>query len=294
MPVSSMTGFARAAGSHAGFAWVVEIRSVNGRGLDMRLRLPAPFDAFEADIRARLQKALARGNVQLSLTPSRETGAAPGVINDAAFLHYAEQVERLTWAAKLAAPTVGDILRLPGVIETRDAAAGEIEADLAGAALASIDEAVDSLVEARRREGAALTAIVRGLIDDIDAKIAEAEIADRTRREAIPARLRAQIAQLGESGLALDADRLHQEAVLIASRIDVREELDRLKAHVGQARTLLGEKGAVGRKLDFLTQEFVRESNTLCAKANDLTLTRVGLDLKALVEQFREQIQNIE
>jgi len=294
MSIASMTGFARSQGAFAGLGWTFEFRSVNGRGLDVRFRLPAPFDILEADLRARLQKRLARGAVQVSLTARRDPGATGQRVNDAAFAAYAEAAERLAWSAKLAAATVGDLLRLPGVIdqgEGGDAALGE---EAQAAAVASFEEGLGLLEQARRGEGEALARIVSGLLDDIDWRVRDAGTADSARQSAIRARLKAQVEALMDTSAALDPDRLHQEAVLIASRVDVREEIDRLKAHVEQARGHLAGAGPVGRKLDFLAQEFVRESNTLCSKANDIALTRIGLDLKAIVEQFREQVQNIE
>lgn len=293
MSVSSMTGFARAQGAGQTLAWVFELRSVNGRGLDLRFRLPVPLDACEADLRARAQKRLVRGNVQIGVSVKRESIAATARVNDSAFQGYAELGARLAAGAGLAPLTTGDIMRLPGVIETAETGETSLsEAEQAEVA-ASFEVALDQLIAARRQEGQALAAIIGGLLDQMSDRIAAAEAADGARLASIRERLQTQIKALLETS-ALDADRLHQEAVLIASRIDVREEIDRLKAHVEQARGHLRAKDAVGRKLDFLSQEFVREANTLCSKANDIALTRIGLDLKAIVEQFREQVQNIE
>lgn len=294
MTLSSMTGFARAQGAIEGLSWAFELRSVNGRGLDLRFRLPAPLDACEADLRARAQKRLTRGNVQISASIKREAGPAATRINEAAFQAYAEVGARLAASHGLGALVAGDILRLPGVVEAGDAGdAGLSEAEQAAVGL-SFETALNGLVAARRQEGQALAAIVGGLLDQMGQRILAAETADSARLAAVRERLKSQIAALVETAAGFDADRLHQEAVLIASRIDIREEIDRLKAHVEQARGHLDAQEAVGRKLDFLSQEFVREANTLCSKANDIALTRIGLDLKAIVEQFREQVQNIE
>jgi len=293
MAVASMTGFARAQGQAGVHVAIFELRSVNGRGLDLRFRLPAPFDVLEQDLRARAQKRLARGSVQIGLTVRREAASGAACINEAVFADFAALAEKLAWKANLAAATVGDLLRLPGVIET-SSTEDALDETARAAVLALFDEALDSLVTARRQEGAALERIVGGQLDAMRQAIAAAGTAEAARAGAIRARLQTQIAALLDGATGLDPDRLHQEAVLIAARIDIREEIDRLIAHVDAARALLAADEPVGRKLDFLTQELVRESNTLCSKANDLALTRIGLDLKALVEQFREQIQNIE
>lgn len=289
-----MTGFARTQGASSTLSWSIEIRSVNGRGLDLRFKLPSPFDALEPEFRLRAQKRLFRGNVQVGLSYKREAAALESRVNEQVFLAYAEAAESLAWKAKLAAATTGDLMRLPGVIETADT--GELVLDEACQrdVLRCFDDALDQLIASRQSEGTALARIVSMQVDAMGERVAEAKTADAARHDAIKARLETQIAALlGTSG-SFDPDRLHQEAVLIASRIDVREEMDRLLAHIEQARAHLVSKEPVGRKLDFLSQEFVREANTLCSKANDIALTRIGLDLKAIVEQFREQVQNIE
>lgn len=289
-----MTGFARAQGTAGGFSVSVEIRSVNGRGLDLRFRLQAPFDGLEAEFRSRVQKVLSRGSVQINLACKREAGAAGIRVNEALFAELAETAERLAWTAKLTQATVADLLRLPGVIESGEGREDAPDEAAQAAVLALFDEALAGLCATRRAEGAALSVVLSRQIDQMAALISAAEAADATRPAAIRARLEGQIKALMETGQGFDADRLHQEAMLIATRIDVREEIDRFKAHIDTARALGRAREPVGRKLDFLTQEFVREANTLCSKANDLALTRIGLDLKAVVEQFREQVQNIE
>ncbi|HRJ68735.1 MAG TPA: YicC family protein [Beijerinckiaceae bacterium] len=294
MSIRSMTGFARAQGTGAGFSWTFEAKSVNGRGLDARFRLPAGFDMLEPDMRSRTQKALTRGNVNVTLTVRRDASSTGVRINETLFAHLAEAAERLAWTAKLPSMTAGDILRLPGVIESGDAAEEGPPESVIAAVLTSFDAVLADLVLSRRSEGAALERIIAGQIDGIETGIGTAEAADSRRSDAIRSRLETQIAALLGTADRFDPDRLHQEAMLIAARIDVKEEIDRLKAHVAAARALLASGEAVGRKLDFLAQEFVREANTLCSKANDIALTRAGLDLKTWVEQFREQVQNIE
>ena len=294
MALCSMTGFARAQGAEAGYSFAFELKSVNGRGLDLRFRLQQPFDGLEADLRARAQKVLARGNVQIGLTVKRDSTGAGLRINEALFAELAETAERLAWSAELTQATVGDLIRIPGVIEAGDVRDDAPSDEVVAAVVACFDQALAMLVASRRSEGEALARIVTAQIDQMEAGIAQAEALDALRPAAIRARLKSQIDALLETSATFDADRLHQEAVLIASRMDVREEIDRFQAHVAAARTLLAAREPVGRKLDFLTQEFVREANTLCSKANDIALTRIGLDLKTLVEQFREQIQNVE
>ena len=289
-----MTGFARAQGAEAGHTFAFELKSVNGRGLDLRFRLPQPFDALEADLRARAQKVLARGNVQIGLSVKRETTGAGLRVNEALFAELAETAEQLAWSAKLTQATVGDLLRIPGVIEAGEGRDEPPSEAVTAAVIACFDAALEMLVASRRSEGEALGRILAAQIDQMASGIAAAETLDALRPAALRARLKSQIEALLEASATFDADRLHQEAVLMASRLDVREEIDRFVAHVAAARVLLATPEPVGRKLDFLTQEFVREANTLCSKANDIALTRIGLDLKTLVEQFREQVQNVE
>jgi uncharacterized protein (TIGR00255 family) len=199
------------------------------------------------------------------------------------------------WLPTAAPPTLDGILALRGVMETVDQADDEAtRATLATAILANLDAALDALLADRRREGAAIGAVLHGRLDAIETTVRAAEASPARKPETIRARLQQQIAELIGASPALDPDRLHQEAVLIATRADVREEIDRLVAHTAAARALLAENGPVGRRLDFLAQEFGREANTLCAKSNDRELTALGLELKALVDQLREQVQNLE
>lgn len=294
MALRSMTGFSRVQGTSSGYVWAIEMKSVNGRGLDLRFRLPPSFDRLEPEMRARAQKVLARGSISITVSLRREVvGSAPR-INEAVFAALAEKAEQLAWSSKLNGVTVGDLLRLPGVIETGDSGEEEMPESVRADLLSSFDAALADLLAARTAEGATLAKIVSGHLDEISASVVDAAAIDVHRPQAVRARLDVQIAQLLGASERFDSDRLHQEAMLIAARIDVREEIDRLKAHVDAGRTLLGEVAPVGRKLDFLTQEFVREANTLCSKANDIALTRVGLALKSSVEQLREQVQNIE
>jgi uncharacterized protein (TIGR00255 family) len=295
MAVNSMTGFARAAGSSGAWRWAFEVKTVNAKGLDLRLRMPPPFDRVEAEARVRLAKALARGTCFATLTAQREGASSAARINEAALASIAAAVRAAAEAAGLAPPTMDGLLGVRGVVEVAEAEDGEaaVAAACAGA-LAGLDEALASLGEVRRVEGEALAAVLRERLDAIERLTLAADSNPARHLEAVRARLAESVAMLMEAGRGFDENRLHQEAILIAARADIREELDRLKTHVAAARALLDEGGAIGRRLDFLAQEFGREANTLCAKANDVTLTAQGLELRAQIEQFREQAQNIE
>lgn len=295
MALSSMTGFARSHGASASYAWAWEIKSVNAKGLELRLRLPAGFDAVEVAVRSKAAEILSRGNVYATLTVTRE-GVAPVVrINEPVLNALVNAISNLKGRVDADKPRLDGLLGLKGVIEVEDEAETE-EAKLAAeaAAIAGFVEAVKGLSEMRRHEGRALGEILSARLDEMAALSARAENAPGRQPEAVKKKLSDQIAQLLESSQRLDPDRLHQEAILLAGKADIREELDRLAAHIAQARKLLSGGGAVGRRLDFLSQELNRETNTLCSKSNDIELTNIGLELKSIVEQFREQVQNLE
>jgi len=295
MALSSMTGFARGHGVSGPYAWTWEIKSVNGKGLDVRLRTPAGWDAVELPARARAAEALSRGSVQASLAVER-SGAAPSVRVNAPVLDAILSAVR-DFCAKIKAspPSLDGLLGLKGVIEITDAGENEGERRSAETAVISgFAAALASLAEMRRSEGAALARVLTARLNEIAALVERAEQAPGRRPDAIRARLAEQVAALLAQSERFDPDRLHQEAIMIATKADVREELDRLHAHLAQARRLIEDGGPIGRRLDFLAQEFNREANTLCAKANDVELTNIGLELKAAVEQFREQVQNVE
>jgi uncharacterized protein (TIGR00255 family) len=295
MALSSMTGFARRHGSSGSYAWAWEVKSVNGKGLDLRLRLPPGWDAIEVAVRACAAEKLARGSIQANLTVER-SGVLPVVRVNAAVLDAVlKTVRELAPRIEASPPSLDGLLALKGVIEVGDAEEREDEKRGAEAAVtAGFAEALGALVEMRRHEGAALGRVLAARLDEIAALAQRAELAPGRRPEAIRVRLAEQIAALLAQSDRFDPDRLHQEAILIAAKADVREELDRVAAHVAQAQLLIGQGGPIGRRLDFLAQELNREANTLCAKANDVELTNIGLELKAAVEQFREQVQNVE
>lgn len=294
-PLSSMTGYGRAAGSLPGVSFAVEIRSVNGRGLDLRLRLANGFDALEADIRKAIGTAITRGSLTISLSVDREGAEGRVVVNHQALEAVIAGLEWLAPRVDATKPSLDGIMGLRGVIELHDTPmSADEEQALRTGILAAVDEAVLALAAARREEGARIGAILADRIDEIARLTAAAEAHPGRSREVILARLRQQLADLSEASPALPEERLAQEAALLATKADIREELDRLVAHVAAARQLLATGGPIGRKLDFLSQEFNREANTLCSKSNDVALTAIGLDLKAVIDQLREQVQNVE
>lgn len=295
MPLSSMTGFARASGERQGLFWQWEIKSVNGKALDVRLRLPQGFEAMETPVRAALAQAFKRGNLQVSLTISGEIARETVRLNQ-------DILNRLVEAGEALRERIGGeplradvLLSIRGVVEVASVPEDEAAVEQRNAAmLKSFEEALMSLAVARREEGQRLQAVLTAQVRRI-AELAEAARDNPARSvEAIRARLGEQVARLLETGAALDPDRLHQEAVLAATRADIQEELDRLNSHVEAALALISSSDAIGRKFDFLAQEFNREANTLCSKASDRSLTLIGLDLKTVIDQMREQVQNIE
>jgi uncharacterized protein (TIGR00255 family) len=295
MALSSMTGFARSHGHCGTYAWAWEIKSVNAKGLDLRLRLPASWDAVEAPVRARATDVLSRGTVYGTLTITRQ-GIAPIVrVNEAVLNAVLTTLKDLSGRIAAGPPQLDGILSLKGVIEVMDE--DEKEDERRAAEQAVIDGFRDALAELtamRWREGATLGNVLMQRLNEIAALTARAEVVPGRRPEAIKARIAEQVAVLLDASSRFDPDRLHQEAILIASKADIREELDRLASHVTQATRLIADGKAVGRRLDFLSQELNREANTLCSKSNDVTLTNIGLELKTVVEQFREQVQNLE
>ena len=296
VPISSMTGFARQEGHDDACSWVWEVRSVNGRGLDMRCRLPAGFETLEQPARERVTKRFRRGNVQLALTvTSRRAEGVLRVNQDALDRILALVPDIRRRLPDVQAPTADGLLALKGVIETiePEQSAEEREAREARI-LADLETALSALAVMRAEEGERLARVLSDQLGTIARLCGEAETLAAAQPAAIFERLKTQIAALIEAVPALPADRLAQEAALLAAKADMREELDRLKAHDAAARTLIASGEGVGRKLDFLCQEFNREVNTLCSKSTDVELTRIGLDLKAVIEQFREQVQNIE
>jgi uncharacterized protein (TIGR00255 family) len=295
MALSSMTGFARGHGVTGAYAWSWELKSVNAKGLDVRLRLPPGWDAVEGPARARAAEKLSRGTVYGNLTVERK-GVVPTVkVNEPVLAAVLATLQRLSGKVEAAPPSLDGILSLKGVIEVTEEDEREEDRRAAEVAIiAGFDKALADLLAMRGEEGATLGRLLSERLTEIAVLAARVEKAPGRKPEAIKARLKEQVATLLSASERFDSDRLHQEAILIASKADIREELDRLASHVAQAQKLLASGSAVGRKLDFLAQELNRESNTLTAKANDTELTNIGLELKSTVEQFREQVQNLE
>jgi uncharacterized protein (TIGR00255 family) len=295
MALSSMTGFARGQGVCGAYSWLWELRSVNAKGLDIRLRWPPGWDAVEPPLRARAAEALVRGTVQGNLTVERQGVPAVVKVNDHVLAAVLTAMQDIGGKIDAAAPRLDGILAIKGVIEVHDADESEEERSAAQAAvIAGFERALADLIDMRRHEGDALAKLLSTRLSEISALVSRAEAVPGRKPEAIKKRLMEQVAQLLDNSARFDPDRLHQEAIMLATKADVREELDRLGAHVAQASKLIAAGGPVGRRLDFLAQELNREANTLCAKANDVELTNLGLELKNLVEQFREQVQNLE
>jgi uncharacterized protein (TIGR00255 family) len=295
MTLKSMTGFARADGTHGDTAWHWEARSVNGRTLDLRLRLPSGFDALEIKARSLAQEKLARGNCTISLWVKRESGQPEIRLNEAALRQAQAVAERAAGVTGLTVPRLDTLLGMRGVVETVEGEESEeAQAALQHALMASLAEALDQLVHARVSEGERLQMVIEKQLALIGRMVERATAAAARQPEAIAVRLREQILRLTEPGSNLDPDRLYQEALLLAAKADIQEELDRLRAHVAAANELVENDQPVGRKFEFLAQEFNREANTVCSKASDIEISRAGLELKTVIDQLREQVQNIE
>ncbi len=294
MGLASMTGFARAQGEAHGISWAWEIKSVNGRGLDLRLRLGPGFDSLEPELRAGLSQRFRRGNVSATLTVARTQ--PPGLrVNRAALAQLMALVDELGGEIEAAPPRIDGLLALRGVIETVEEDDEPVAAARRGDMLRGWAGALDRLAAARVEEGARVGVLLRGQLDEMAALAAAAADCAAAQPAAIRERLLAALAGLvGPGAPAMPEERVAQEVALLAARADIREEIERLRAHVAQAGDLIDEGEAVGRRLDFLCQELNREANTLCSKSADIALTRTGLALKAVIEQFREQVQNIE
>lgn len=295
MALSSMTGFARSHGTSGPYAFEWELKSVNAKGFDFRMRLPPGWDDIETVVRKRATELLSRGTVYANLSVKR-TGAASIVrINEEVLSSILKVAAEISARTDAVAPSVDGLLAIKGVIEVVEPDSDETEMQVARAAVTvAFEQALQSLIDMRKREGVALGEILSQRMVEIERLAKKAEAAPGRKPEAIKARLAEQIAALLDTSDRFDPDRLSQEAVMIAAKADIREELDRIASHVAQTRELLGKGGPVGRRLDFLAQEFNREVNTTCSKSNDIELTNTGLEMKNVVEQFREQVQNLE
>lgn len=296
MTVFSMTGYARTDGDTPHCSWIWEAKGVNGKGLDVRTRLPGGFESLEPEIRERAKKRLNRGNVSLSLSIEWLRPNGSYRINQDVLDGYISLLPELTGKAPDARPaSIDGLLALKGVIEpSEEVLSDDARQDLNAAVLSGLDDTLVALRAMRAEEGGRLGDILAVQIDTIEELCAAASKSAATRPDAIRRRLKEQVDSLLNDTKTLSADRLEQEVALLISKADINEEIDRLAAHVSAARDLMKCDGVIGRKLDFLCQEFHREANTLCSKSGDVELTRIGLDMKAMIEQFREQVQNIE
>jgi uncharacterized protein (TIGR00255 family) len=288
-----MTGFARAEGDELGISWVWELKSVNGKSLDLRLRLAPGFDALEPGLRATLAQRFRRGNISAALAITRTAPAALRVNRDA-LAQLVSLMSELAGEIDAAPPRLDGLLALRGIVETIEDDEEAVIERRRSAVLGSWETALDRLAAARAEEGARLALLLRDHLEEMAAFVIAAEACAAAQPEAIRERLNKMLASLADLVPGLPEERVAQEMALLVARSDVREELGRLHAHIEQARDLLQQGEAIGRRLDFLCQELNREANTLCSKSADIELTRIGLSLKAAVEQFREQVQNIE
>jgi uncharacterized protein (TIGR00255 family) len=290
-----MTGFARASGDCEGYRWSWELRSVNGRGLDVRLRLPNGFEGLDSRVRKAAAECLHRGNLTANLQISRTEGAESVNINWSTLGALADAANRLVTDHGASPARADGLLALRGVLEGVDTDDSEAERNQREQAiLQSLEAALNDLVEMRRVEGQRLAELVRDQMTAIGELGRQAGAAAANRPDAVRERLRQQVTELVDAGTGVSEERLAQEIAVIATRLDVREEIDRIQAHVLAITELLDHDGAIGRRLDFLAQELNREANTLCSKSQDIEVTRTGVELKTVVDQFREQAQNIE
>lgn len=295
MTLKSMTGFARADGVHGETSWHWEARSVNGRNLDLRLRLPSGFDELEIKARSLCQEKIARGNCTINLGLKRESGQTEIRLNETVLAQAHDVARRAQELTELKAPRLDTLLAMRGVVEAVEGEESEeAHAALIHALIAGLAAALDQLVSARAAEGERLQQVIGKQLATTGNLVERAANASARQPAAIAARLAEQISRLTEAGSGLDPERLHQEALLLAAKADIQEELDRLRAHVAAANELLESDQPVGRKFEFLAQEFNREANTICSKASDIEISRTGLELKTVIDQLREQVQNIE
>jgi uncharacterized protein (TIGR00255 family) len=295
MTLKSMTGFGRSAGVLDDTSWHWEVRSVNGRALELRFRMPSGLEALEVKARALVQEKLSRGNLTLSLALRRETGALLIRLNEAALAQALAATERARALVEMPPAGLDTLLSMRGVVEVVEGEESEeARIELEQALLQGLGTALDQLIAARTAEGARLQSVLADQLRQIALLVERAANAPARQPQAIAARLAEQVSRLVDTGAGLAPERLYQEALLLAAKADIQEELDRLRAHVAAARELIDEEQPVGRRLEFLAQEFNREANTICSKASDIEISRAGLELKTVIDQLREQIQNIE
>lgn len=294
MAVCSMTGYASSDGVCSNVAWMWELRAVNGKGLDVRMRIPSGFEGLEQKMRSKCADVLTRGNLQISLT-AKEQGAATELVVNKSALDSVIKISKDLEAKGFDKPSTDGILGIRGVLEERHV---ERSQDEQSALLTAIEQgfitALDGLIVARKAEGKALADVLQSQVSQVS-QLVQKVIADPSRsQDAIKERLQNQVQNLIDSNSKFDEERLYVEAAILATKADLQEEIDRLLAHIVSANSLIDGGGPIGRRLDFLAQEFNRECNTICSKSNAANVTAIGLELKVLVDQFREQIQNVE
>ena len=295
MAIKSMTGFARTEGHSGPVAWAWELRAVNGRGLDMRLRLPPGYEQLEPRVRESAARSLTRGSLSINLNIKRSEGVTQIRLNETVLTQVLAALEAVRARVPGEPPRAETLLGIRGVLEVAE---GEDDAELARARqdemIAGLATALDKLVAMRAEEGARLASVLEAQLASIENLVAQVAASPAHAPEAMRQKLKDQVARILGEASQLDESRLYQEAALLATRADVEEELKRLGAHIAAARALLNAKEPSGRRFDFLAQEFNREANTLCSKSADTEITRLGLELKAVIDQMREQVQNIE
>lgn len=295
MSVSSMTGFARAQGAHGPWRWHWEVRSVNARGLDLRVRIPEGFESLEQPTRLLAAERFTRGSMNATLTVDTSQARGAVRVNEEALGQVLAILKSLEGSVRADPPRLDGILGLRGVLEVQQQSLSEVElADRDAAILSSLTHAFDGLLDARRAEGGRLMGFLSAQVKVLSDLRDQAATLVQSQPDQFQARLKSALVQVDAAQAGVSQDRIAQEVALLLVKADIREELDRLKAHLSQAHDLLSARGAQGRRLDFLAQELNREANTLCSKSSDIQLTRIGLEMKATIDQFREQVQNVE
>jgi uncharacterized protein (TIGR00255 family) len=295
MTIESMTGYARAEIEAGGEVFTWEIRSVNGKGLDIRVRMPSGYERMEIPARQAIQKKFRRGSIQAGLSVARPGAMTAPVVNEAFLRDVAGLAKRLEEQFGCRPASADGLLSLKGVLEVPEAGAAPGDRETSDATLLeALEEALEGLEKARREEGAAIAELLRERVATLELLALRAESDPSRSTGKIREQLTAQVAQLLASSSALDESRLHQEVAILATKADIAEEIDRVKTHVESVRQMLDEGGPIGRKLDFIAQEFNREANTLCSKSNAASITAIGLEMKVAIDQFREQVQNVE
>ncbi|MGB7287689.1 MAG: YicC/YloC family endoribonuclease [Salaquimonas sp.] len=295
MTIQSMTGFSRVEDGDETSSWIWELRSVNGKSLDLRFRLPSGLEKAEAEMKTIAGKYVKRGNIQISLNIDKQTAVAVPTLNEASFDAAVKIVMQASQRSGLDMPTLDSILAMKGVIDLQDEIEDEAAIDVRTRKLVeSFEAAIKSLAEARSVEGTSIGKVLLEQVDRIEVLKNVIKSDPSRSAEAVRARLAEQLSRLVDQSAAVDPQRLHQEAAILATKADLQEELDRLEAHVDSARELLGSSDPIGRKLDFLSQEFNRECNTICSKSNAPAVTTAGLEMKVVIDQFREQVQNVQ